>query len=92
MNGGLFRKLLQVIGAKWPRPEPLKLAHGAPMKKNIDQQLEERRFFLKDTIRQQTDFSGTGQALQLPPPLLQKACPVDTVLVNLPDASNALRT
>jgi len=58
---------------------------------NISEQLENKRFFLKDTIRQQTDFSMTGQARHLPPPLLQKACSGDTERVNLPDGSVALK-
>jgi hypothetical protein len=58
---------------------------------NLSEQLENRRYFLKDNIRQQTDFSETGQALQQPPPPLQKACPEDTVLVNLPDGATALK-
>jgi len=58
---------------------------------NIIEQLENKRFFLKDTIRQQTDFSMTGQARQLPPPLLQKVCPEDTERVDLPDGSVALK-
>ena len=57
---------------------------------NMSEQLENRRYFLKDFIRQQTDFSNTGQARQQPPPPLQKACSADIVRVNLPDGANAL--
>jgi len=58
---------------------------------NISEQLENRRYFLKDTIRQQTDFSETGQARQQPSPPLQKPYPADTVRVNLPDGATALK-
>ena len=58
---------------------------------NIIEQLENRRFFLKDTIRQQTDFSVTDQARRLPAPSLQKACSENTIRVNLPDGSAVLK-
>lgn len=57
---------------------------------NRSEQLLNRRYFLKDTIRQQTDFSETEQARKLPPPPMQKACPADTVRINLPDGATAL--
>ena len=57
---------------------------------NESERLEVGRYFLKDTIRQQTDFSETGQTRQQPPPPLQKVCPVDTARVNLPDGATAL--
>jgi SagB-type dehydrogenase family enzyme len=58
---------------------------------NDSERLEIGRYFLKDTVRQQTDFSATGQARQHPPPPLQKACPAETVRVNLPDGATALK-
>ena len=58
---------------------------------NTIEQLENRRFFLKDTIRQQTDFSVTDQARRLPAPSLQKACSENTIRVNLPDGSAVLK-
>ncbi len=48
------------------------------------------RFFLKDTIRQQIDFSQTGQSRHAPAPPLQKSCPPDTTRVRLPDGPAAL--
>lgn len=51
---------------------------------------EANRYFLKDTIRQQVDFSRTEQSLNIPPPPPQKPCPVDAVRVCLPDGATAL--
>lgn len=51
---------------------------------------EANRFFLKDTVRQQVDFSRTGQSLGLPAPPLQKPCPPDAVRIDLPDGASAL--
>jgi SagB-type dehydrogenase family enzyme len=48
------------------------------------------RFFLKDTIRQQIDFSQTGQHRNLRPLPLQKPCPKDALRVDLPDGAEAL--
>jgi SagB-type dehydrogenase family enzyme len=48
------------------------------------------RFFLKDTIRQQVDFSQTDQHHGLPPPPRQAPCPPDAVRIDLPDGSAAL--
>ena len=39
--------------------------------------LNRLRAFLKDDIRQQTDFRQTEQARGLPPPPLQTPCPPD---------------
>jgi SagB-type dehydrogenase family enzyme len=58
---------------------------------NRYEQLENSRYFLKDTIRQLTDFSETGQARQQPPPPLQKDCPADNLRINLPDGATALK-
>jgi SagB-type dehydrogenase family enzyme len=58
---------------------------------NRSDRIEIGRYFLKDTIRQQTDFSETGQARQQPPPPLQKPCPAETVRINLPDGATALK-
>jgi SagB-type dehydrogenase family enzyme len=55
-----------------------------------DQQFEENRFFLKDTVRQTVDFSRTGQSRGLPPPPLQKPCPEDAARIDLPDGQKAL--
>ena len=51
---------------------------------------ETSRFFLKDTIRKQIDFSNTPQNLELPAPPLQKNAPADLSRINLPDGSKAL--
>ena len=51
---------------------------------------EANRFFLKDSIRQQVDFSQTDQSRGLPPPPLQVPCPLDAVRVDLPDGRTAL--
>ena len=48
------------------------------------------RFFLKDTIRQEIDFSGTDQARRLPAPPLQKPCAPDMERIDLPDGEAAL--
>lgn len=52
---------------------------------------EEYRFFLKDTIRQQTDFSQTGQSQHKPAPPLQKPCPPGAPRIALPEGEEALR-
>ena len=48
------------------------------------------RFFLKDSIRQQIDFSQTDQNRGLPPPPLQAPCPPEAVRIDLPDGREAL--
>ncbi|MFC1824189.1 SagB/ThcOx family dehydrogenase [Thermodesulfobacteriota bacterium] len=55
-----------------------------------NQRFEENRFFLKDTVRQQVDFSRTGQSQLLPAPPLQKPCSPDVVRIDLPDGREAL--
>ncbi|MBA4378922.1 MAG: thioester oxidase, partial [Gemmatimonas sp.] len=52
--------------------------------------LEEGRCFLKDTIRQQVDFSRTEQNRRLPAPPLQKPYAPDSVRMNLPGGASAL--
>ncbi|MBT3288383.1 MAG: SagB/ThcOx family dehydrogenase [Victivallales bacterium] len=49
-----------------------------------DERLNALRSFLKDTIRQQTDFRATDQARGVPPPPLQKPCPSDCKRIALP--------
>ncbi len=51
---------------------------------------EANRFFLKDTIRQQIDFSQTEQSRNLPAPPLQKPCPADIPRIDLPSGREAL--
>jgi hypothetical protein len=51
---------------------------------------EANRFFLKDTVRQQIDFSQTAQSLGLPAPPLQKPCLPDLPKIKLPDGAKAL--
>ncbi len=55
-----------------------------------NQHFETNRFFLKDTIRQQIDFSGTAQSRRRPAPPLQKPCPENAVRIDLPDGCEAL--
>jgi SagB-type dehydrogenase family enzyme len=49
---------------------------------------EANRFFLKDTVRQQINFSQTGQRLPAPP--LQKPCSADMPKIDLPNGKDAL--
>jgi SagB-type dehydrogenase family enzyme len=42
------------------------------------------KFFLKDTIRQMVDFSGTAQSLGLEPPPVQKPWPAGAAVMALP--------
>ncbi len=55
-----------------------------------DLHFEANRFFLKDSIRQQIDFSRTDQSRGLPPPPLQVPCPPEAVRIDLPDGREAL--
>ena len=55
-----------------------------------DKPYETNRFFLKDTIRQQIDFSHTPQNRHVPAPPVQKATPPDAVRIHLPDGAAAL--
>jgi SagB-type dehydrogenase family enzyme len=54
------------------------------------QRFEKNRFFLKDIVRQQVDFSRTAQSQGLPAPPLQKPCPPDAPRIDLPDGRKAL--
>jgi SagB-type dehydrogenase family enzyme len=56
----------------------------------MSSKFESNRFFLKDTIRQQIDFSATDQARRLPPPPLQAPCPPEAVRIDLPEGRAAL--
>ena len=51
---------------------------------------EANRSFLKDSIRQQIDFSRTAQSRRLPPPPLQAPCPPDLARIDLPDGRAVL--
>lgn len=44
------------------------------------------KFFLKDTIRKQVDFSKTAQSKGLAPPVLEKPCPEDARKIDLPSS------
>jgi SagB-type dehydrogenase family enzyme len=52
--------------------------------KATDRLLERARYFLKDTIRQEIDFSTTDQSRQAPPPPVEKPCPPEARRVPLP--------
>lgn len=51
---------------------------------------ESNRFFLKDTIRKQINFSQTSQSLGLPAPPVQKPCAKNVPKFDLPDGAKAL--
>lgn len=51
---------------------------------------EKNRFFLKDFIRQQIDFSRTLQSRHEPAPPVQKPSPPDAARIRLPDGAAAL--
>jgi SagB-type dehydrogenase family enzyme len=51
---------------------------------------EANRLFLKDTIRQEIDFSQTEQSRNLPAPPLQKPCSADVPRTDLPNGRDAL--
>lgn len=51
---------------------------------------KDNRFFLKDTIRQQVDFSATGQNRGLAAPPLQKPYDSDSNCIELPEGAEAL--
>ncbi|MCK5801917.1 MAG: hypothetical protein KAI66_03755 [Lentisphaeria bacterium] len=51
---------------------------------------DSNRFFLKDLVRQQVDFSQTDQNRHLPAPPLQKPCPPEVSRIDLPDGATAL--
>ena len=52
--------------------------------------MKQTAFFLKDTIRQQIDFSRTAQSQGLPAPPMQKPCPADVSKIDLPSGKNTL--
>ena len=54
------------------------------------QRFAANRFFLKDSIRDQVDFSQTGQALHKPAPPLQGECDAAFPRTTLPDGQDAL--
>lgn len=55
------------------------------------QRFAANRFFLKDSVRDQIDFSKTGQALHQPAPPLQQACDAAFPRTILPDGRDALK-
>ena len=55
-----------------------------------DQRFQAHRFLLKDTIRQQIDFSQTAQSRGLAPPPQQQPCAPDLPRIPLPDGRQAL--
>ncbi len=55
------------------------------------EKLEEYRYFLKDSIRQEINFTQTAQSRRLPAPPLQKSCPEDVVRIDLPEGPDSLR-
>jgi len=55
-----------------------------------DKPFEKNRLFLKDTIRQQIDFSRTAQNRHVPAPPIQKPTPPDATRIQLPDGAAAL--
>lgn len=55
-----------------------------------ESRLDMHRYFLKDLIRREVDFSRTGQSRHLPPPPLQKPCPPEVPRIALPDGRTAL--
>ncbi len=57
---------------------------------DFEEILERCRFFLKDTIRKQIDFSATAQSRGLPAPPLQKPCPENARRIPLPDGAESL--
>lgn len=52
---------------------------------------ETERYFLKDLVRGEIDFSRTDQRKQVPAPPLQKPCPSDLPRTDLPDGAASLR-
>ncbi len=49
------------------------------------------RYFLKDSVRQEVDFSRTEQSRGVAPPPVQKPYGPDATLIDLPDGASALR-
>ncbi len=46
--------------------------------------MQDFKYFLKDTIRKQVDFSQTAQSRGLPPPPIEKPCPENARKIDLP--------
>ena len=59
--------------------------------KKPDKELEQYRYFLKDSIRQTINFRQTAQSRGLQAPPLQKPCPENAVRIELPDGSGSLK-
>ncbi|MBC8524435.1 MAG: SagB/ThcOx family dehydrogenase [Chlorobium phaeobacteroides] len=55
------------------------------------EKLEEYRYFLKDSIRQEINFTQTAQSRRLPAPSLQKPSPEDAVRIDLPEGPRSLQ-
>jgi len=60
------------------------------LEQTAGRRFEKNRFFLKDHIRQQVDFSQTAQHRGIPAPPLQKPCPPGVPRIALPDGAAAL--
>jgi SagB-type dehydrogenase family enzyme len=54
---------------------------------DLPEALRKGRYWLKDSIRREVDFSQTGQHSGVPPPPLEKAIPSDSVRIPLPTES-----
>ncbi len=50
----------------------------------MDKKIKDYKYFLKDTIRKQTDFSQTAQSRGIAPPPIQKRCTADAEKISLP--------
>ncbi|MBN2556420.1 MAG: SagB/ThcOx family dehydrogenase [Anaerolineales bacterium] len=55
-----------------------------------EERFTQERYFLKDLVRHDIDFSQTDQRKGLPAPPLQKPCPPELPRVDLPDGAAAL--
>ncbi len=55
------------------------------------EKLEEYRYFLKDSIRQEINFTQTAQSRRLHAPPLQKPCPRDAARIDLPEGRGSLQ-
>jgi SagB-type dehydrogenase family enzyme len=58
--------------------------------RKFDKPFEKNRFFLKDTIRQEIDFSQTAQSRHVPAPPIQKPISPDSIRIQLPEGAAAL--
>jgi SagB-type dehydrogenase family enzyme len=50
----------------------------------MEKHIKDYKYFLKDTIRRQVDFSKTAQSRGVAPPPIQKPCPEDAQKITLP--------